>query len=260
MKKILVIGEACIDIFEYGKCTRLNPEAPTPIFQSDHIETNGGMASNVYGNIRSIAGNWEIDVDFIGQANGKITKHRFVDINSNYILLRVDNDGPVEPLNIGSLDSEILYQITSADIVVVSDYNKGFLTEETLEKIANYSKLSFIDTKKPLGIWAHGFNFIKINKKEFENPAHDKEFIERNLDKIIVTLGADGAKLNQTQVYPLNPTEVKDVSGAGDSFIAGLAVEYLKSNDIIRAIQFANVCAGIAVSQKGVVSVECPDK
>ena len=51
MKKILVIGEACIDIFEYGKCTRLNPEAPTPIFQSDHIETNGGMASNVYGNI-----------------------------------------------------------------------------------------------------------------------------------------------------------------------------------------------------------------
>ena len=80
--KILVIGESCLDVFEYGKCTRLNPEAPTPVFISGQKVTNGGMAENVYENVKSLLP--EDDIKFLKQSGGNIIKHRYVDKASNY--------------------------------------------------------------------------------------------------------------------------------------------------------------------------------
>lgn len=251
MKKILVIGEDCLDLFEYGTCTRLNPEAPTPVFVSDKTIVNRGMAGNVHTNLTKICPpDWIIE--HCRQAEGKITKHRFVDSASNYIILRVDKDGPVEPFR---LTSDVISMIHEADLVVVSDYNKGFLTETNLTDISRTSKVSFIDTKKPLGNWAQNFDYIKINKKEFLNPEHDKRFIAKNIDRIIVTTGESGAVLGKVHVMQTKQVEVKDVSGAGDTFLAGLVAKYAKCGDIIESIRFANLCAGEAVSHKGVVSV-----
>jgi D-beta-D-heptose 7-phosphate kinase/D-beta-D-heptose 1-phosphate adenosyltransferase len=146
--------------------------------------------------------------------------------------------------------------IHDADIVVISDYNKGFLTEETLLNISRIAKMSFIDTKKPLSKWAEEFNYIKVNKKEFDNPEHDKKFINDNLNKIIVTKGEQGAILGKITVIQTRQVEVRDVSGAGDTFLAGLVAKYTNSGDIIESIKFANQCAGEAVSHKGVVSVD----
>jgi D-beta-D-heptose 7-phosphate kinase/D-beta-D-heptose 1-phosphate adenosyltransferase len=252
MANILVIGEDCTDVFEYGTCTRLNPEAPTPVFVSDRMVQNSGMAGNVYTNLTRICPiSWKIE--FLPQPAGDIVKHRFVDTASNYIILRVDKDGPVDPFR---LTPDVITRIHEADIVVISDYNKGFLTEEDLLDIACIAKVSFIDTKKPLGKWAEEFDYIKINKKEFANPAHDKKFIKDNLDKIIVTKGEEGAVLGKVTVMQTRKVEVKDVSGAGDTFLAGLVANYAKTWDIIEAIKFANQCAGEAVSHKGVVSVD----
>lgn len=249
--KLVVIGEECLDRFEYGKCTRLNPEAPTPVFVSEKTETGRGMAANVYNNLVSVSPrDWEVAA--IHQESGEIIKHRFVDSASNYIVLRVDKDGPVEPFK---LTPAVITMIHEADIVIVSDYNKGFLTEADLTDISCTARVSFIDTKKPLGKWAQEFDYVKINKKEFENPAHDRQFISNNLDRIIVTLGEDGAILGRESVVQNNRVEVKDVSGAGDTFLAGLVSNYAMSGDILESIRFANLCASAAVSQKGVVSV-----
>lgn len=251
MANILVIGESCTDLFEYGTCTRLNPEAPTPVFVSDKLVQNRGMAGNVHSNLTLICPtSWQID--HLHQLEGEIVKHRFVDSASNYIILRVDKDGPVEPFR---LTPDVITMIHDADIVVVSDYNKGFLTEAALQDISCTAKISFMDTKKPLGKWAQEFDYIKINKKEFANPAHDKNFILENLNKIIVTMGEAGAVLGKIHVIQTKRVEVKDVSGAGDTFLAGLVAKYAKTNDIIESIKFANLCAGEAVSHKGVVSV-----
>jgi len=247
--RILVIGEECLDVFEYGTCTRLNPEAPTPVFVSGQKVTNGGMAANVYANVSELLPDAEIK--FIKQPGGDIVKHRYVDQASNYILLRVDHDGPVDPLE---LDSRIIDRIYEADIVIVSDYCKGFLSTQTLEEIAKVAKVSFLDTKKPLGYWARNFSWIKINSKEWENPNHDSEFIKDFGFKIIVTLGDKGARVGQVIVSPEKRVEVKDVSGAGDSFLAGLAASYAKTRNLDTAIRFANHCAGLAVSKRGVVS------
>ena len=247
--RILVIGEHCLDVFEYGSCTRLNPEAPTPVFVSGQKITNDGMAANVLANIKSLLP--EAEIKFIKQAGGDIIKHRYVDKASNYILLRVDHDGPADPLE---LDWRILDRVYEADIVVVSDYCKGFLSTKTLEEIAKAAKVSFLDTKKPLGYWARGFSWIKINSKEWENPNHDPEFLRDFGFKIIVTLGDKGARIGKVEIEPEKKVEVKDVSGAGDSFLAGLVASYSKNRDLDVAIRFANHCAGVAVSKRGVDS------
>lgn len=253
MKKILVIGESCTDIFEYGTCTRLNPEAPTPVFVSSETNRNAGMAANVYSNIISLAGYSDFEIDFIQSSPDQIVKHRFVDKSSNYILLRVDKDGPVDRIDLSN--PELIQKIQEADVVVVSDYNKGFLEESDLVTIASFAKKSFIDTKKPIRSWTSLFSYIKINKREFENPANDIQTLSVHSDKIIVTLGENGAKIGSEYIKPKTKVEVKDVSGAGDTFLAALVIEYSKSGSIMKAIEYANQCAAIAVSNKGVVSV-----
>jgi bifunctional ADP-heptose synthase (sugar kinase/adenylyltransferase) len=247
--KILVIGEECLDVFEYGTCTRLNPEAPTPVFVSTQKISSGGMAANVQANIEDLLPGAQ--VKFLKQTSGSIIKHRYVDSASNYILLRVDHDGPAEPL---VLDQRLIDRIYEADVVVVSDYCKGFLDIDTLREIAKIARVSFIDTKKPLGYWAKDFSWIKINSKEWANPNHDPAFLKDFGFKIIVTLGDRGARIGKVEIEPEKRVEVKDVSGAGDSFLAGLAACYAKTRDLDAAIRYANHCAGIAVSKRGVVS------
>ena len=244
-RKILVIGETCLDAFQYGTCTRLNPEAPTPVFVSKTVVTNPGMAGNVAKNLESLTA---FDVGQILSPEGMISKHRFVDETSNYIMLRVDNDGPVPGI---SLNDEVMESIRSADAVVVSDYDKGFLNPMSLEIIAGNAQLSFLDTKKPLGFWANEFDWIKINHKEFKNPLHNASFIEKNRDRIIVTLGGDGCMIGET-LFQGYDVQVRDVVGAGDSFLAAWAAAYLWTGDVKRSALYANWAASRVVKVKGV--------
>jgi bifunctional ADP-heptose synthase (sugar kinase/adenylyltransferase) len=251
MKKLLVIGESCTDIFEYGTCTRLNPEAPTPVFVSKRKITNYGMAGNVAQNLKSLdfAEIWS----FNQLSDGEIIKHRIVDEASNYILLRMDVDGT--PSLIDFRPAFVMDRIQNSDSVVVSDYNKGYLNEKALKKIAWNAKLSFLDTKKPLGPWAEKFTWIKINKKEYDNPEHDKRFLRDNAHKIIVTLGGNGAMIGD-KIYKGVESEVKDVVGAGDSFLAGFAAMYTVTGDLDKSMEFANIAGSHVVKKKGVSDLE----
>ena len=245
--KIIVIGEKCLDIFHYGRTTRLNPEAPTPVFVKDASVENEGMAGNVKENLRSLT---DSEVKFFHQSPEVIKKERFVEMSHNYILLRVDEEPQIEPFQI---TEELRREIEEAEAVVVSDYHKGFLKEETLQEIAEISQLSFLDTKKPLGNWAKDYTWIKFNSSEYMNPLHDQQFLKDHHGKIIVTLGSGGAKMGNNY-FPTSPVEIMDVAGAGDSFLAGLVYEYLQNENISDAIKFANLAAGYAVSKRGVIS------
>lgn len=249
--KIVVVGENCTDIFEYGTCTRLNPEAPTPVFVSNRKITNYGMAGNVEQNLRSL--NFAEIHGYHQMSEGEIIKHRIVDENSNYILLRIDHDGKPEPIVFNKF---MLKRINEADAVIVSDYDKGFLNVKALKTIAWNSKLSFLDTKKPLGDWADKFTWIKINKKEFDNSSHDRAFINRNLHKIIVTLGGKGAMLDE-KFYSGYESEVKDVVGAGDSFLAAFAAAYMVTRqNVEKSIDFANLAGSKVVKKRGVADLQ----
>ena len=129
--KILVVGESCTDVYHYGKANRMCPEAPVPVFvPGNRIVKNGGMAYNVYKNILSLDS--EIDVDILTNNNWRnITKTRYVDYRTNYIVLRLDeNDDGYGTCNVREIEYD------KYDAIVISDYNKGFLSESDIEYIS----------------------------------------------------------------------------------------------------------------------------
>ena len=247
--KILVVGDSCTDKFIYGDVNRICPEAPVPIFNPIDQTENPGMAANVAENVKSLG----IDVDLVCNWN-LITKTRYVDIKSNQMLLRVDDGDAAEPITyINKYTIEFLNQY---DAIIISDYNKGFISEYDIKKISSNHHLVFMDTKKLLGDWASECTFIKLIEHEYNK---NKQFIDNNLDtfnnKIIITLGEEGCKY-KNKVYPVEKLiEVKDVSGAGDTFISAFVSKYLKSKNIKESIEFAQKCSSFVVSKKGVVTV-----
>jgi len=96
MKKILVIGDSCIDKFVYGKCDRICPEAPVPVFTPIETVENGGMATNVSTNISSLEPS--IQVTLHTNAN-VIKKTRYVDFKTNQMLVRVDENDIADRFN-----------------------------------------------------------------------------------------------------------------------------------------------------------------
>ena len=238
MSKVLVIGDSCTDVFIYGKCERMCPDAPVPIFLPTITRSNGGMASNLVANILKLG----TECHLVGSTE-KIEKTRYVDEKTNHMFLRVDS-GEDSVQRIAKISAELLDQYP---VVVISDYNKGFLEEEDVIFICENHPNVFIDTKKILGPWCNEAKFIKINEKEFNRTKHTVD----NTDNMIITLGENGCEY-QGERFPVDKVEVKDMSGAGDTFLAGLVVNYLKTGDIRKAIVFANECATQVVQRRGV--------
>lgn len=240
MSKILVIGESCNDIYSYCKTSRLAPEAPVPVVQPVSEINVGGMAMNVYQNVKSIG----VEVDIITNNNWKqISKHRFIDDRTNQMFLRVDSNDQ----NYGKIDTSTI-DFSSYSAIIISDYDKGYLTKEDIEYICNNHSYVFLDTKKILGDWAKFAKYIKINNYEYEA---SKKYIDDILhESLIITLGSQGCQ-HKNNIYPVPEVDVKDTCGAGDTFIAALVCDYMFSNNIEHSIQFANKCATQVIQKRG---------
>ena len=241
--KILVIGDSCVDEFIYCDIERICPEAPVPVLKPIKSSGNGGMADNVVENLKSLGA--EVDIITNDQI---IQKTRYIDNRSGQMVMRVDEHDKCERFK-GP------YETVDYDAIIISDYCKGFLTEQDIEAFAERAKCPvFLDTKKQLGKWCEDIDFIKINefehKKNFER-LPNYPFI---LNKMIVTIGSKGCKYKD-EIYPVPEVSVKDVSGAGDTFLAALVVAYLKDYDIKKAITFANECATKVVQKRGVATI-----
>lgn len=238
--KILVIGESCRDIFVYGKTPRLCPEAPAPVFNPINIIENGGMARNVYKNLLALGAEASL---FTNDNWNTITKTRYIDFNMNHMFLRVDKNDK----QYGRADLRRL-RYKNYDAVIISDYNKGFLTEEDIQHISRKHPNVFLDTKKILGAWCTDTKYIKINNSEYEITEHTVS--ENIMNKLIITMSREGCR-HQGVLYPVPKVEIKDSSGAGDTFISAMTVKYVQSGDIEEAIRFANQCATSVVQKRG---------
>jgi bifunctional ADP-heptose synthase (sugar kinase/adenylyltransferase) len=245
MKKILIIGDSCRDVFVYCHAQRLAPDLPIPILDVIEQTENPGMAANVECNIKAIYPHASLATNEGWQ---QVTKTRYVHKKTNHTFIRIDSKHPVLRADLRTV------QFSDYDIIAISDYDKGFLTEEDIEYICTHHPLVFIDTKKILGDWVADATFIKINDFEYER---SKEVISPEIaDKIIRTEGENGAYYRGTQYPVTEKVEVKDTTGAGDSFYAALLVRYAETEDIRESIIFANEAAGRIVSQPGVTVIE----
>ena len=238
--KILVVGDGCKDVFVYGKVDRLTPEAPVPVFNPVETKTNDGMAKNVANNVEALGST----IYTITNMNS-IKKVRYVDKSSNHMVLRVD-----EHDYCNRIDTDILSKIRNNKCHVSMSGD----VEDDIQFICENNDNVFVDTKKKLGRWIEFADFIKINFIEYTN---NKEFLHNNknfLNKTIITCGDKGCLFREDR-YLVEKVPIKDLSGAGDTFLAGLVVEYLKSNDIVKAINFAQECTTIVVQKHGVSTI-----
>lgn len=250
---ILVIGDSCTDIFVYGRCDRICPEAPVPVFTPIKTTTNWGMSGNVVNNLRALG------EEVVSQTNtSKIEKKRIVDNKTNQMLVRIDNPDNCEPIGdtIRDLYAGVGYENFRAKLqaVVISDYNKGYLSEKDIETIINhYDCPVFLDTKKILGKWCVGADFIKFNEFEYADTKHTLDNLDIE-DKLIITKGGEGAEYRGI-LYPTKKCTIQDLSGAGDTFLAGLVHKYCETKNITEAIPFANELASRVVQKQGVTTI-----
>lgn len=247
---ILIIGDSCEDTFIYGDVIRLAPEGPVPILTPEHSKSNGGMALNVKANIEAIGSKTTL----ITQPE-EIVKIRYIDERTNSLLLRVDEEKKVSRISSIIIENiiENVYDGTYYDAIIISDYCKGFLNESDIGKISVRNSNVFLDTKKILGNWCTSCDFIKINHTEFDRTKHTIDQLDI-LDKLIITRSDEGCEYKGI-VYPVEKVNIKDVSGAGDTFISGLVCEFIRSKNIVQAIKFAQECATIVVQKKGVCTI-----
>jgi D-beta-D-heptose 7-phosphate kinase/D-beta-D-heptose 1-phosphate adenosyltransferase len=248
--KILVVGDKCTDVFVYGFVNRISPEAPVPVLTSQRQTENSGMSGNVYNNLQILNERFfksKYEVTLKSNSND-IYKTRYVDEKSNQMLLRVDsNDYSREKFDVKEIEKD------EYDTIVVADYNKGFLSESSLEIIPELAKYTFIDTKKKFDDWILGYTFIKINEKEYNETSDWKKMGEVE-DRCIVTLGSKGSRIGDRQVTLQNPVSVLDLSGAGDTYMAAFVLWYVEHGTKYNAMNFANQQAVRVVSQQGVTT------
>ena len=230
--RILLVGDACLDIYWFGVVDRISPEAPVPVFQYKYTEQHAGMAGNVLINLETLG----CEVVEVCKDTG--TKTRLIDLRSKQQITRIDNETAVTPLTFADLG------VIDYDAVVVSDYNKGSVSYELIEQIIQTGLPVFVDTKKPNlkrfeGAW------VKINELEYSK-------ITSECKGLIVTRGARGASVIHHSIEcPAPEVEVADVTGAGDTFLAAFAYQYLGTINLVQSVRFAIDASAVTVQHLG---------
>ena len=292
--KVLVVGDIMLDNYVYGKCIRISPEAPVPVFEILSEEKMLGGAGNVLKNLKSFG----VDCDILsivgddedGQTVKKLISEIGVSITSIFTsskrcttlkkrliaqsqqLIRIDNENNEEI----EIDEEnkiielINERIENYDLVLFSDYAKGLLSKNlclTIIRLCNLNKIKVIvDPKgKQFDKYSDAF-LIKPNLSEAELVIGHKldsfESLKKsalllkekyNLSNIVVTLGGNGIFYSDTieKIIPTSTTKIYDVSGAGDTVFASLAVCILLGIPLEEAVKFANIAASIVIQKFG---------
>lgn len=233
--KIILIGENCWDCYRCGTVSRVSPEAPVPVLDyNGEQQRYAGMAMNVSANFA----NFGVEVDL----HSRFVEEKIRYFSGQHQLLRVDI--PVlgwEPFTIDEIED------WDADALVVSDYNKGFLSYDMIRALRHrFDGPMFIDTKKPDLEKFDGI-VTKINNDEWNNRISEHP----NPDLLIVTGGGKEIRSNG-EFWTPPEIEVADVCGAGDTFFAAYITAFLKSNNKSTAINFAMKSSAITVQHRGV--------
>jgi len=240
MFRVLVVGESCVDRFVYCKIERLSPEAPVPVLIPVETTENKGMSGNVIENLRALGVNHNNIIHWYQDT--PITKTRYVDKKSNHMFIRVDEGEDL----VKEIDDVNMNQYF--DVIIVSDYNKGFLDDSFLKELCTMGGITILDSKRKLTQdIVDCFDFIKLNEQESIN---NKEL--NGLNNVLITLGSKGT-MYQDVIYPSpNPQETIDVSGAGDTFTSSFILKYYQTKDVKTSIIYANEMSSIVVSKRGV--------
>jgi rfaE bifunctional protein kinase chain/domain len=277
--KILVVGDIMLDKYVVGDVSRISPEAPVPIVKVVNEYSTLGGCGNVVRNIAEAGAQVYCMASVAGDDSGKeiikllhdigaysrvvfnsrvtTVKERFIADQRKVQMLRVDREttDPIDHGHIIEMFEESMFDCPDKfDIIVVSDYDKGMISYQLMEYLHSLKTPIIVDPK-PQNSHHYGMvTMVTPNKDEArELELNDNFYAEFTL----VTEGKDGMTLYDrrqgrvTTKIPGEPVEVYNVSGAGDTVVAIMAV--CLSLDIYpdKAARVANSCAAYVVTQPG---------
>ena len=308
-EKILCVGDLILDHYVHGDIDRISPEAPIPILKANDRNYNilggcGNVARNICSannkcHLISIVGNDDdgLRLKEIIKKIKNLTSNLIVDpvrcttkktryVCENQQILRVDKEmeNPISTAIELKIIKLLKKKINDCNVIVLSDYNKGVLTNNLIKKIIkiakDYKKILIVDPKKKdFSVYA-GATFITPNLKELKGATNtlgistksnedslvlklSKKIINKFDFKAVITTRSSNGISVVTDVgsffhLPSEAKEVFDVSGAGDTVLAYLSSSISKGESLESSIKISNVAAGLAVAKFGtsVVSID----
>ncbi len=292
--KVLVVGDVMLDRYWFGDVTRISPEAPVPVLKVSRVDERPGGAANVARNIAALGARATL-LSVVGddEAGGCLEKllgeqehltallHRDASISTiiklravarHQQLLRIDFETPPSHEVLHAALADYRAQLPYADVVILSDYGKGGLAHiELMIRLAKEAgKPVLVDPKGDDYARYKGATLLTPNRSEFREVAgswkSEDELSEKahnlrrelDLQALLITRSEDGMSLYRdadVQHEATHTREVFDVSGAGDTVIATLAVMMACGADMPYAMRIANRAAGIVVGKLGTAVV-----
>ena len=291
--RLLVVGDVMLDRYWFGEVNRISPEAPVPVVKVERQEERLGGAANVARNAASLGAVTAllsvVGDDDAGRALGSLLEEGQIDaglhvdrdidtivklrvIGRQQQLLRIDFETPPSHEILQAKLADFERRVADADVVILSDYGKGGLTHiaEMIRIARAAAKPVLVDPKgDEWGKYA-GATVITPNRSELREVVgrwsseddliakSQKLRAELGLEALLVTRSEEGMTLfadGETHHQVAKAREVFDVSGAGDTVIATLAVMIAAGADWAEDIRVANVAAGIVVGKLGTAVV-----
>ena len=288
--RVLVVGDVMLDRYWFGEVKRISPEAPVPVLKFSRTEERLGGAANVARNVAALGARVTL-LSVVGRDEAgrrlaamlrseKITARlhsdRSIDTTvklrvigpQRHQLLRIDFETEPGHEILRSKLADYAKLVASCDAVILSDYGKGGLTHiaRMISLAHRHGKPVLIDPKGNDFVRYRGASLITPNLNEFRDVAgnwkSERELTERaqrlrqklKVGALLITRGADGMTLferDRRLHVAAQAREVSDVSGAGDTVIATLAVMLAGGCAIDEAMRVANRAAGIVVGKFG---------
>lgn len=296
---ILVVGDVMLDRYWSGPTDRVSPEAPVPVVNVEVVEGRPGGAANVALNVVSMGARCTligfVGDDEAGAALSQTLSAAGVEcdllviedwqttvklriLSQRQQLLRADFEEAVPVVGtserLAFLQNKVEKHLANAQAIILEDYDKGVLEDPAamIHAARRQGVTSIVDPKMKALAEYRGATVIKPNEKEFLNNvgvAAD-EFGEQasllcrelGLAGMVVTRGGDGQEIatpDEVRHIPARPVEVYDVTGAGDTTVAGIALGLALGWSLFEAAHMSNVAAGIAVSKSGTSPVTGPE-
>lgn len=296
--KILIVGDIMLDKYYFGQVERISPEAPVPIVNIRKEESRPGGASNVANNIASLGGNVilcgcvghdlfgkeleriirdrHIETCLLKTDSPTITKARIIGGKQQIVRLDYEDKLVLTPEKEKEAEKAIRDILPGCSILVLSDYGKGFISDNFCRKLIQLAQKAgipiVIDPKGKEWDKYAGAGIITPNVKELSDivgyivPNEDKAIEEaagkiireKHLSTLLVTRSEKGMSLvteTQSVHLPTHSQEVFDVSGAGDTVVATLSLCIANGYPVTEAMKIANIAAGIVVKKLGTATL-----
>ena len=291
--RVLVVGDVMLDRYWFGEVNRISPEAPVPVVRIERREDRLGGAANVARNVAALGAGAAllgvVGTDEAGDMVERLLREAAIDCRLNrdpaistviklrvigrqQQLLRIDFEEPPSDAVLRDKLTQFNALASQFDVIVLSDYAKGSLVNvrEMIALARGLGKTVLVDPKGDDFSPYAGASLLTPNKSELRRVvgswSTEAQLTEKaqqlrvglRLDALLVTRSEEGMTLYTAQDVlhmPAVAREVYDVSGAGDTVIATVAVMLAAGRPIGEAVAIANRAGGIVVGKLGTATV-----